>query len=139
MGGLSGRGNITPAAEFNIYADHDAAKIVLKSGVKIVVCGLDITSTETSDIPTINKLKNMNKAGKMFYSLFKHFRDGSMENGNLQMHDLTTTAYLDKPDLFESKEAFIDIEATGEYTKGFMVVDFNGKYNKEKMLSFVQI
>ncbi len=136
MGGSSGRGNVTPAAEFNIYADPDAAKIVFKSGVKIVVCGLDITSTATLDIPTINKLKNMNKTGEMLYSLFKHYRDGSIEKGNLQMHDLTTIAYLDRPDLFESNEAFVDIEVSGEYTKGFMVVDFDGKYNKEKNAEF---
>ncbi len=136
MGGSSGRGNVTPAAEFNIYADPEAAKIVFKAGIKIVVCGLDVTSTATLDVPTINELKNMNKAGEMCYSLFKHYRDGSIENGDLQMHDLTTIAYLDNPDLFESKEAFIDIEVDGEYTKGFMIVDFDGKYSKEKNAEF---
>lgn len=136
MGGSSGRGNVTPAAEFNIYADPEAAKIVFKADVEIVVCGLDVTSTATLDVPTINTLKNMNKAGEMCYSLFKHYRDGSIENGDLQMHDLTTIAYLDKPDLFESKETFIDIEVDGEYTKGFMIVDFEGRYNKEKNAKF---
>lgn len=43
MGGAAVGGNVTPAAEFNIYADPDAAQIVFKSGVPIVMCGLDVT------------------------------------------------------------------------------------------------
>lgn len=131
MGGSSGRGNHTPAAEFNIYADPEAAKIVFAQGVKIVVCPLDVTSIATLDLETINKLKNMNKVGEMFYSLFNHYRGGSVSKGGLKMHDLTTIAYLDKPELFEKVETFVDVETTPGYTEGFMIVDFKGVYNKK--------
>ncbi len=136
MGGSSGRGNHTPAAEFNIYADPEAAKIVLSQGVKTVICPLDVTSIATLDLETINKLRDMNKVGEMFYSLFNHYRGGSVSKGGLKMHDLTTIAYLDKPELFEKVETFVDVETTPGYTEGFMIVDFKGVYKKEANATF---
>ena len=136
MGGSSGRGNHTPAAEYNIYADPEAAKIVFAQDVKIVVCPLDVTSIATLDLETINKLRDMNKVGEMFYSLFNHYRGGSVAKGGLKMHDLTTIAYLDKPELFEKVETFVDIETASGYTEGFMIVDFRGVYNKKANATF---
>lgn len=136
MGGSSGRGNHTPAAEFNIYADPEAAKIVFAQGVKIVVCPLDVTSIATLDLETINKLRDMNKVGEMFYSLFNHYRGGSVSKGGLKMHDLTTIAYLDNPELFEKVETFVDVETAPGYTEGFMIVDFRGVYKKESNANF---
>lgn len=136
MGGSSGRGNHTPSAEFNIYVDPEAAKIVFESQVKILVCSLDITSVATLDLDTINKLKVMNKVGDMFYSMFNHYRGGSVSKGGLKMHDLTTIAYLDNPDLFKSVDTFVDIETLGEYTRGFMVVDLKGTYKMENNATF---
>ena len=136
MGGSSGRGNHTPAAEFNIYVDPEAAKMVFETGVKIVVCSLDVTSVATLDLDTINKLKVMDKAGDMFYSMFNHYRGGSLSTGGLKMHDLTTIAYLDKPSLFKTVETFVDVETAGEYTRGFMIVDFKGTYKKANNATF---
>jgi len=136
MGGSSGRGNDTPASEFNIYCDPEAAKIVFDSGIKIVVCSLDVTSLATLDLETINTLKETNKVGEMFYSMFKHYRGGSVSKGGLKMHDLTTIAYLDNPSLFKTQEIFVDIETEGKYTAGFMVVDFKGIYNKTPNATF---
>ncbi|MEG0297345.1 MAG: ribonucleoside hydrolase RihC [Clostridium sp.] len=136
MGGSSGRGNDTPAAEFNIYADPEAAKMVMASGVKITMCPLDVTMTATLDLDTINSLRDMNKVGEMFYNLFNHYRGGSVAKGGLKMHDLTTIAYLSKPELFNSEEVFVDVETGGEYTAGFMVVDLKDLYKKEKNVNF---
>lgn len=136
MGGSSGRGNDTPAAEFNIYADPEAAKMVMASGVKIVMCPLDVTMTATLDLATINGLRDMNKVGEMFYNLFNHYRGGSVAKGGLKMHDLTTIAYLSKPELFTSEECFVDVETSGEYTAGFTVVDLKDLYKKEKNVTF---
>lgn len=136
MGGSSGRGNDTPAAEFNIYADPEAAKIVISSGVKITMCPLDVTMNATLDLDTINELRDMNKVGAMFYGLFNHYRGGSVSKGGLKMHDLTTIAYLTKPELFATEKVFVDVETGGEYTAGFMVVDFKDLYKKEKNVNF---
>lgn len=135
MGGSSGRGNITQAAEFNIYIDPDAAKIVFESGLPITVLPLDVTNKAKLDEQTINKIKSLNKVGDMFYYMFSNSEFHDMKDG-LDMHELTTIAYLDEPELFKSNEAFVDIEVKGEYTSGFMIVDYNGKYNKPKMLNF---
>lgn len=136
MGGSSGRGNDSPAAEFNIYADPEAAKMVMASGLKITICPLDVTMTATLDLETINNLKNTGKVGEMFYSIFNYYRGGSVSKGGLKMHDLTTIAYLSRPDIFASEEVFVDIETGGEYTGGFMVVDFKNLYKKEKNVNF---
>ncbi|MGL5649915.1 MAG: ribonucleoside hydrolase RihC [Clostridium sp.] len=136
MGGSSGRGNDTPAAEFNIYADPEAAKIVLDSGVKITILPLDVTMNATLDLETINELRDMNKVGAMFYGMFNHYRGGSVQKGGLKMHDLTTIAYLTKPELFESEKVFVDVETDGKYTAGFMVVDLKDLYKKDKNVRF---
>ncbi|MBE6053438.1 MAG: ribonucleoside hydrolase RihC [Clostridium sartagoforme] len=136
MGGSSGRGNHTPAAEYNVYADPEAAKIVLSQNVKKIICSLDVTSLAILDLDTINKIKGSNKVGEMFYSLFSHYRGGSVENGDLHMHDLTTIAYLDNPQLFKTVDTFVDVETGSTYTEGFMIVDFNNVYNKKANATF---
>lgn len=130
MGGSTGHGNCTPAAEFNICIDPEAAKIVYKSGIPIIMVGLDVTNKATFDLKTINELKNANKVGDMFYSMFKHYRGGSIEEGGLNMHDLCTITYLMKPDIFQTKDCFVDVETSGEYTQGYTVADFDGLYKK---------
>lgn len=136
MGGSSGRGNDTPASEFNIYCDPEAAKIVMSSNLNLTVCSLDITSKATLDLDTINKLRQCGKVGEMFYSLFNHYRGGSVSKGGLKMHDLTTIAYLVKPELFKCEKVFVDIETEGKYTAGFMVVDFKDLYKGNKNVNF---
>ena len=70
-------GNKTPRAEFTIYVDPESAEIVFKSGIDIVMCGLDITNKAVFKEKR-HKLhkKNMNKTGHMMYLLFKCYRSG---------------------------------------------------------------
>ncbi|WP_066196016.1 MULTISPECIES: ribonucleoside hydrolase RihC [Gracilibacillus] len=130
MGGSTSRGNSSVMAEFNIYADPEAAKIVFSSGIPLVMAGLDVgwkalVYPEDSEI-----LRDMNKTGNMIYHLFKKYRGGSFNHG-LKMYDSCAIAYLLKPDLFETAHTFVDVELTGELTKGTTVVDLKGKMNKE--------
>ncbi|KGI40905.1 ribonucleoside hydrolase RihC [Clostridium tetani] len=128
MGGSASRGNKTPAAEFNIYVDPESANIVFKSGINIVMCGLDITNNAIFKEEDINYIKNLNKTGYMLYSLFKCYRSGSFKKG-LRMHDLCAIAYLDKPEIFKAVSAKVDIETKGEHTLGATVVDFDNYSN----------
>lgn len=122
MGGSASRGNHTPNAEFNIYADPEAAKMVFASGVDIVMCGLDVTNKATLTPEILAVLPGINKTGAMLHALFQHYRGGSMKTG-LKMHDLCAIAYLVKPELFTTQQTFVDVETQGELTVGTTVVD----------------
>jgi len=122
MAGSASRGNHTPTAEFNVYVDPEAAKHVFSSGVAIVMCGLDVTTKSTLTGEMIAKLPAINQTGKMLHSLFGHYRGGSMATG-LKMHDLCAVAYLVRPDLFTTQEAFVDVETQGQLTSGTTIVD----------------
>lgn len=130
MGGSITRGNKGVMAEFNIYFDPDAAKIVFMSGVPIVMAGLDVGMKALVLPEDSAKIKDMNKTGTMIYSLFKHYRGGSMQTG-LKMYDSCAIAYLLKPELFEAVETFVDVETKGELTEGCTVVDLKGYLGKE--------
>lgn len=129
MGGSATRGNHTPNAEFNIYADPEAAKRVFSSGVPIVMCGLDVTNKATLTPEVLAQIPQINKTGKMLHSLFKHYRGGGMTTG-LKMHDLCAIAYLVEPSIFQTKDAFVDVETQGELTAGATCVDLFNRWNK---------
>lgn len=130
MGGSTGRGNASVMAEFNIYADPEAAKIVFSSGLPIVMAGIDVGQKALVYPEDSAILKDMNDTGNMIYHLFKKYRGGSFNKG-LKMYDSCAVAYLLKPDLFETVDTFVDIELNGAYTKGATIVDLKN-YLKEE-------
>jgi non-specific riboncleoside hydrolase len=126
MGGSAGRGNFTPNAEFNIAIDPEAAAIVFRSGLEIVMCGLDVTNDAMLDAEYLATLPTLNRTGQMLHALFSHYRSGSMTSG-LRMHDLCAIAWLVRPDLFTLKPCFVAVETQGTWTSGTTVVDIEGK------------
>ncbi|MGK0737750.1 ribonucleoside hydrolase RihC [Yokenella regensburgei] len=126
MGGSAGRGNFTPNAEFNIAIDPEAAAIVFRSGLEIVMCGLDVTNDAMLDAEYLATLPTLNRTGHMLHALFSHYRSGSMTSG-LRMHDLCAIAWLVRPDLFTLKPCFVAVETQGTWTSGTTVVDIEGK------------
>lgn len=129
MGGSAGRGNFTPNAEFNIAVDPDAASRVFRSGIEIVMCGLDVTNQAMLTPDYLAALPALNRTGKMLHALFSHYRSGTMRTG-VRMHDLCAIAWLVRPDLFTVKPCFVAVETLGEYTAGTTVVDIEGRMNK---------
>lgn len=125
MGGGVSVGNVTPMAEFNIYVDPEAAKIVFDSGIPIVMSGLDVTHKALIYFDEIDKLKEGGKVSRVvgelldFYSLFskKHGFKGSA------LHDPCAIAYLLQPELFKYKDLSVDVETKGELTRGMTVAD----------------
>lgn len=130
MGGSTGRGNVTVMAEFNIYADPEAAKIVFSSGLPIVMAGIDVGQKALVYPEDSEILKDMNDTGNMIYHLFKKYRGGSFNKG-LKMYDSCAVAYLLNPGLFETMDTFVDIELNGELTKGATIVDLRGYLKQE--------
>lgn len=136
MGGGIFRGNMTPLAEFNIYADPEAAAIVFKAGVPITMCGLDVTHKALVFQKDIELLRALgNKTGKAaadlmdFFSIF--YRENRVElNGGAALHDPCAIAWLINPGIFKTKSCYVDVETKGELTRGATVVDF---YNTLQM------
>ncbi|MCH4239280.1 MAG: ribonucleoside hydrolase RihC [Oscillospiraceae bacterium] len=123
MGASTGRGNLTVMGEFNITVDPEAAEIVFRSGVPITVAPLDV-GLQAAILPQDSEqLRKMGGVGGMIYCLFHQYRAGSMEQG-LQMYDSCAAAYLLKPELFQTKPAYVEIETASPLTAGCSVMDF---------------
>ncbi|MTD41427.1 ribonucleoside hydrolase RihC [Erwinia sp. CPCC 100877] len=127
MGGSLSRGNTNTSAEFNTYVDPHAAQIVFQAGLPLVMVGLDVTSTAVLTKNETEKIKEFGKVGAMFYSLFQHYRGGSLQTG-LKMHDVCAIAYLTDPDLFKTQETFVEIALDGP-AAGATVADLKMKYH----------
>ncbi len=130
MGGSVTRGNKGVMAEFNIYVDPEAAKIVLASGVPIVMATLDAGLGTAIPPEKTAQLKDMGKVGLMAHDLFQRYRKRSFGTG-LKMYDACAVACLLKPDLFDMADAFVDVETAGELTAGCTVVDLRGYLKRE--------
>ena len=130
MGGGSSASNVTPAAEFNIYVDPEAARTVFASGLSITLVTLDITNTALFTDPDIRKLEESPgtvspKVGgllRFFYTMNRN-RFG-LEGAPL--HDPLTVAHVIRPGVIETRPVYIDVETQGELTRGRTVIDFHG-------------
>jgi purine nucleosidase len=129
MGGAMGEGNITPAAEFNIYVDPHAAKVVFEAGVPLVMLGLDVTHQA---LVTPDRLEAIRQLGTPlsrtvvelleFYNVYDQTRRGRV---GAPLHDPCAIAYLLNPALFGGRPCHVAIETQGEHTLGRTVVDWS--------------
>ncbi|MEM9972019.1 MAG: nucleoside hydrolase [Pseudomonadota bacterium] len=121
-------GNITPAAEFNIYVDPEAADIVFKSGAPIVVMSLDVTHKALTDEAWVsNMLALGTDVGRMvseWTSFFERFDKEKYGGNGAPLHDPCTVAYLIDPDLFAGRTINVEIEVQSELTRGMTVADW---------------
>ena len=131
MGGSISGGNMTSAAEFNVFTDPDAAKIMYNAGVPIVMVGLDVTLKALLTPASQEKLLEMGEAGKMLHDLVTHYNDGDDQDGH-QMHDVNTIFYLLHPEAFTTKEMWIDVVTDGPAI-GATVGDVRGAYHDGKV------
>jgi len=135
-GGFFEGGNVTPAAEFNIYVDPHAADIVLKSGVPIVVMPLDVTHKALTTARRTAAIRNLGtRVGQAvadmleFYERFDEEKYGT-DGGPL--HDPCVIAYLLKPDLFKGRVCNVMVETASELTMGMTVIDWWGVTKRPK-------
>lgn len=125
MGGGLAYGNVTRTAEFNIYVDPEAARIVFESGIPIVMSGLDVTDKAAIFEEEIQELKTRGPVSVMvgelldFYSIYGK-KMGFVGNA---LHDPCAIAWLLHPGLFESEHLYVTVETEGKLTRGMTVAD----------------
>jgi inosine-uridine nucleoside N-ribohydrolase len=122
MGGSLSGGNITPAAEFNIYVDPEAARIVFQSGIPITMVGLDVTrKTSLTEEHQRQLQAGQNPVSQAAATIARNALQHNRERGFVvgpNMHDSLAVAGFIDPSLLKLKEYYIDIETTGELTAG---------------------
>lgn len=120
-------GNYTPAAEYNIWADAEAAKIVFNSGIPIIMAGLDATHQAYVTLEENEMLRQQgNKASVFAAELIDHFIKFHLNVENLPgctLHDPVAVAYLAYPEIFETELVNVDVEIKGQLTYGMTLVD----------------
>jgi inosine-uridine nucleoside N-ribohydrolase len=128
MGGAIGEGNVTPAAEFNIWCDPEAAARVFASGIDLTMIGLDVTHKalfgESQNARLRGRVGEMVRALLEFYGGFHkqtYGWDGS------PIHDAVAVAHVSHPDLVETKERGVKIDTESELSRGSTLVDLWGR------------
>ncbi len=126
-GGYFEGGNITPTAEFNIYVDPEAAKIVFGAGVPMVVMPLDVTHKALTSRARVEAFRNAGRVGPAVASwtdFFERFDKEKYGSEGAPLHDPCTIAYLLKPDLFTGRHINVEIETESDLTLGMTVADW---------------
>jgi pyrimidine-specific ribonucleoside hydrolase len=122
MGGSLSGGNMTPAAEFNLYVDPEAARIVFDANIPLSMVGLDVTRRCLVNEQHIKQLEAANNpvsqaAGKIMRATYERMRQGG-EVTDIALHDALTVASLIDHDVITRKEYYVEVETVGEWTAG---------------------
>ena len=123
MGGSTTRGNVTPAAEFNIAADPEAAAVVFSAGWTVTMVGLDVTLQAVANPAVTDRLSALGRLAEVLLlpSLGAYADD---EIGYPAVHDLCAVAHVARPDLLGLRPARVEVETAGRWTAGMTVTDF---------------
>ncbi|SOE17977.1 purine nucleosidase [Hoeflea halophila] len=127
-GGFFEGGNITPSAEFNIYVDPEAAKIVFGAGVPLTMMPLDVTHKVLTTRARVERLRaNGNRASVAMADMlefFERFDEEKYGTDGGPLHDPTVIAWLLDPGMFSGRNCNVEIETGSDLTLGATVVDW---------------
>jgi purine nucleosidase len=131
MGGAYTRGNHTPAAEFNVFVDPEAAAIVFQAGWPVTMVGLDLTHQAVLPQQVIDEITAMGTGlSRMVLGMLGNFRENYRRQTGLAyppVHDPCAVARVARPDLVRVDDAFVAVETDGRWTSGMTVTDFRGR------------
>ena len=129
MGGSMGLGNTTPAAEFNIYVDPEAAREVFASGLPITMSGLDVTHQAGAGPEVREQLRATGRVGGVVAGFLDYFAatyERVFGFNSPPLHDPVAVAAVLEPDLLKTRPMRVDIECESDLTRGETVCDFYG-------------
>jgi purine nucleosidase len=135
-------GNITPVAEFNLFADPQAAEVVLKSGVKLTYLPLDVTHKILTSEARLSKIAALNNhASKLVVDILNDYIKADMEHYGIlggPVHDATVIAYLLKPQLFSGRQVNVVVESGEGPAFGQTIVDWHDGLKAPKNAFWVE-
>jgi inosine-uridine nucleoside N-ribohydrolase len=126
MGGAIAEGNVTPAAEFNIWADPEAARRVFESGIDVTMVGLDVTHKALMTPEHADRVHGSGRTGKLVAELFAFYHRFHADTYGLPgspIHDAVALAHVTHPDLLETVERHVAVDCESQLCRGRTVVD----------------
>jgi inosine-uridine nucleoside N-ribohydrolase len=126
MGGSIGLGNVTPAAEFNILADPEAAARVFASGLDVTMIGLDVTHQALMTAADAERLRTTGRTGRLvaeLWEFYNRFHSQTYGFDGSPIHDAVALAHAFQPDLVETERRHVAIDCASELCRGRTVVD----------------
>ncbi len=141
-GGFFEGGNITPAAEFNIYVDPHAAETVFRSGLDVTLMPLDLTHQVRTTNARMARLRGLGtRVGRVTADLldfFDRFDEEKYGTDGGPLHDPNVIAYLLKPEIYGGRRINVEVETVSELTMGMTVADWWGVSDREPNLFYVK-
>jgi inosine/uridine nucleosidase len=143
MGGAYTRGNSTPAAEFNIYADPEAAAIVFAAGWPLTMVGLDLTHQALATPAVLQRIAELGTpVARVAAELMEFFRESYRRNAGFDsppVHDPCAVARVIDPQVMQCVDAFVAVETRGEFTSGMTVTDFRSNRPNAKVATRLDV
>lgn len=125
MGGSAGRGNVNHAAEFNIWADPEAAAIVFRAGWTVRMIGLDVTLRARATAAVQDQMRELGALGsQLLLPALAQYRDSADATGEPPVHDVCAIVSVADPSVFAYAPATVEVETHGTFTSGMTVTDF---------------
>jgi purine nucleosidase len=126
MGGSAGRGNVNQAAEYNIWADPEAAAIVFAAGWTVRMIGLDVTLRARATAAVQERMRSFGKLGsELMLPALAQYADSNDNAGEPPVHDVCAVVSVTDPSVFTYTPALVQVETTGTWTSGMTVTDFS--------------
>ena len=135
-GGFFEGGNVTPAAEFNIYVDPHAADVVFRAGIPLVVMPLDVTHKALTTAKRVEAFRSLGNtvgaATAQMLEFFERFDENKYGTDGGPLHDPCVIAYLLEPEIFAGRDCNVTVETQSELTMGMTVIDWWGVTKRPK-------
>ena len=126
MGGAVGAGNMTAAAEYNIWVDPEAARRVFESGLDLTMIGLDVTNRAVLTAEHADRLRGTGRVGAavaQMLGFYQRFYEAAYDHGGSPIHDAVAVAHLVRPGLVETLDRHVAVETASGLCRGRTVVD----------------
>jgi pyrimidine-specific ribonucleoside hydrolase len=126
MGGSDGHGNVTPAAEFNVWFDPEGAARAFDSGLDITMVGLNVTRAALVYDADVDRIRNTGAVGAVVAAMLDHYLDWQVKlygHRGVSIHDALAVATLLQPGLVTTIDALVTVDTTAGPARGMTLVD----------------